>query len=127
MKRYLKRMLFLKIRRRKRYRVKDGAYVMLSNFPGKYQIDDISFGGLSFHCIDSGLKTQDMHQEMKIVADNQPQTVYLVGKIVAENETGELIFEKQKIKRRCVQFDSLNSQSKKALQSFIRRNADVAP
>ncbi len=127
MNRYLKRILSLKLRRWRRYRVKDGAYVVLSNFPGKYQIDDIGFGGLSFHCIDTGLKTQNTHQEMKIIADKQPQTVYLVGKVVAESETGELIFENKKIKRRCIQFDRLNHQSKKALQDFIKNNADVAP
>ena len=124
--RYLKRILSLKLRRRRRYRVKDGAYVMLSNLPGKYQIDDIGFGGLSFHCIDNGHKTQSSHQEMKIIADNQPLTVYLVGKVVSESETGELIFEKKKIKRRCIQFDRLNSQNKKALQDFIRNNADAS-
>ncbi len=127
MKRYLKRILSFKLRRRRRYRVKDGAYVMLSNFPGKYQIDDIGFGGLSFHCIDNGHKPQSTHQEMKIVADNQPESVYVVGKVVAESETGELIFEKKKIKRRCIQFDRLNSQNKKALQDFIKNNADLAP
>lgn len=127
MNRVLKRILSLKVRRRRRYRVKDGAYVMLSNFPGKYQIDDIGFGGLSFHCVDTGLQPHASHQEMKIVTDHQPQTVYLVGKVVAESETGELIFEKKKIKRRCIQFDRLNSRSKKALQDFIKNNADVAP
>ncbi len=127
MKRYLKRILSFKLRRRRRYRVKDGAYVMLSNFPGKYQIDDIGFGGLSFHCIDNGQKPQSTHQEMKIIADNQPESVYLVGKVVAESETGELIFEKKKIKRRCIQFDRLNNQNKKALQDFIKNNADVIP
>ncbi len=124
MKRYLKRILTFKLRRRRRYRAKAGAYVMLSNFPGKYQIDDIGFGGLSFHYIDNGMKTQDSHQEMKIAADHQSQTVYVVGKVVAESETGELIFEKKKIKRRSIQFDRLSSQNKKALHSFIRNNAE---
>ena len=127
MNKYLKRIFSLKLRRRRRYRVKHGAYVMLSNFPGKYQIDDIGFGGLSFHCIDNGQKTQNTHQELKIIADNQPQTVYLVGKVVAESETGELIFEKKKIKRRCIQFDRLSSQNKKALLAFIKNNADASP
>lgn len=127
MNNYFKRIFSFKIRRRRRYRVKTGAYVMLSSIPGKYQIDDIGFGGLSFHCIDSGQKSHSTQQEMKIIADHHPQTVYLVGKVVGESETGELIFEQKKIKRRCIQFARLNSQNKKALQNFIKNNADAGP
>ncbi|MEJ2156048.1 MAG: hypothetical protein P8X96_11980 [Desulfobacteraceae bacterium] len=126
MNRYLKRILTFKLRRRRRYRVKHGAYVMLSNIPGKYQIDDIGFGGLSFHCVDNGLKPYPTHQDMRIIAANQSQTVNIVGKVVAESETGELIFEKKTIKRRCIQFDRLNSQNKKALQNFIKNNMDTS-
>lgn len=123
MNKLIKRVFSLKIRRRRRYRLRNGAYVVLSNFPGRYEIEDIGYGGLSFHCIDNGLKTKNGSQNIKIVAENHPHAVHLVGRIVSENETGELIFEKQKIKRRSIRFDQMNNQTKVELEAFIKNNA----
>lgn len=127
MNEYIKRIFSLKIRRRRRYRVKSGAYVILSNSSGKYQIDDIGYGGLSFHCVDNGLKSKESTQQIKIVTENQDQALVLGGRIVAESETGELIFEKKRIKRRSIQFDRMSTQHKKDLENFIRNNADTGP
>jgi len=59
------------------------------------------------------------------MAKNQPLAVYLAGTIVAENETGELIFENKKIKRRSVRFDHMNMQNRRDLESFIKSQADT--
>ena len=122
MKQLLKRVLAFKVRKKRRFRVKAGAYVLLSNAPGRYQIEDIGAGGLSFHYIDNGLKTRNASQQLKIIADNQPVAVHLAGRIVSESDIGELIFERQKIKRRSIQFDRMNSQTKHDLDVFIKQN-----
>ncbi|MGD9364730.1 MAG: hypothetical protein PVH87_03470 [Desulfobacteraceae bacterium] len=123
MNQLIKRVFALKIRRRRRYKLRNGAYVVLSNFPGRYEIEEIGYGGLSFHYIDNGRKTNNGSQNIKIVSENHLHTVHLAGRIVSENETGELIFEKKKIKRRSIRFDKMNNQTKVKLESFIKNNA----
>lgn len=123
MNQLIKRVFSLKIRRRRRYKLRNGAYVVLSNSPGRYEIEEIGYGGLSFHYIDNGRKTNNGSQNIKIVSENHPYTVHLAGRIVSENETGELIFEKKKIKRRSIRFDKMNNQTKVELGAFIKNNA----
>jgi hypothetical protein len=52
---YLKRLLLLRMRRKRRYRVRGGLYVILDGFPGRHVVDDISSGGLSYYYVDNGL------------------------------------------------------------------------
>ncbi len=120
----LKRVFSLKIRRRRRYRVRTGAYVIISAGIGKYQIDDISSRGLSFHYIDNGWRTKSGSYDLKVVAENQPFSIHLVGRTVDESETGELIFQKEKIRRRSVRFESMNRKQKKDLRTFIKNVID---
>ena len=107
MSEFIKRFFSLKIRRRRRYRVKNGAYVILSAHPGKYQIDDIGFGGLSFHYMDNGFRPKVGEYDLRVISENQPNTIQLIGRTVDDSETGELIFQKEKIKRRSIRFESV--------------------
>ena len=122
MSEFIKRVFSLRIRRRRRYRAKSGAYVILSAHPGKYQIDDIGFGGLSFHYIDNGYRPKRGSFDLRVTAEDQPSTIQLVGRTVHECETGELIFQKEKIKRRSIRFESLSRKQKKDLKAFIKNN-----
>lgn len=121
----IKRVISLKIRKRRRYRLRKGAYVVLSSSPGRYQIDDIGIGGLSFHFIDNGFKPKNASQEIKIAAESQSNAIHLAGKIVADSEIGELIFQRQKIVRRSICFDRMPHQTRKELEYFIKNNVDA--
>ena len=115
----LKRFIGMKIRRRRRWRAGNGIYVKLSHTIGKFQIDDIGMGGLSFHYIDTGLPSRNVTHDLKILSENQPAVIELEGRVVAENDTGELIFQKKKIKRRSVRFERLNSEQRQQLKVLI--------
>jgi hypothetical protein len=119
---FIKRLLFLKIRRRRRYRLKDGAYVVVGAHAGKFEIDEIGSGGLSFHYIDNGFRSKGGEYDLRVVTENQQDTIRLIGRTVNESETGELIFRKAKIKRRSVRFESLDRQQKSDLKLFIKKN-----
>ena len=118
----IKRLLFLKIRRRRRYRLKGGAYVVVGAHAGKFEIDEIGVGGLSFHYIDNGFRSRGGEYDLRVVGENRQETIRLVGRTVDESETGELIFRNAKIKRRSVRFESLDRRQKSHLKLFIKNN-----
>ena len=120
MNEFVKRVFSMKIRRRRRFRLKGGAYVVLNASPGRYQIDDIGYGGLSFHYIDNGYRSSGRSLPLRIMAENQ--TVRLNGRTVDENETGELIFHNEKIRRRSIRFETMDRRQKKDLKAFIKNN-----
>jgi len=120
MNEFVKRVFSMKIRRRRRYRLKVGACVVLNASPGRYQIDDIGYGGLSFHYIDNGYRSSGRSFPLRIMGDNQ--TVRLNGRTVDENETGELIFHNKKIRRRGIRFETRDRRQKKDLKTFIKNN-----
>lgn len=122
MNEFVKRVFSLRIRRRRRYRLKGGVYVVLNTSSGKYQIDDIGYGGLSFHYIDNGYRSSGRSFPLRIMAENQTEIVRLKGRTVDENETGELIFHKKKIRRRSIRFESMDRRQKKDLKAFIKNN-----
>ena len=118
----IKRLLFLKVRRRRRYRLKGGAYVVIGGHTGKFEIDEIGVGGLSFHYIDNGFRSKGGEYDLRVVGEKQQQTIRLIGRTVDESETGELIFRNAKIKRRSIRFESLDSRQKIDLKLFIKNN-----
>ena len=119
----IKRLLRLKIRRRRRRRAGKGLYVVVNRTAGRYQIDDIGMGGLSFHYVDSGLQPSSGSYDLRIVSDNQHLAVEVEGKIVAENETGELVFQRKRIKRRSIRFERVNRQQRIDLKALLDRCA----
>ncbi len=116
---FLKRVFCLKIRRRRRWRAGNGLYVVLNRSASKFQIDDIGMGGLSFHYIETGLQSRNGSYDLKIVSENQPTAVEIEGKTVAENETGELIFQKKRIKRRSIRFERVNRRQRRELKALL--------
>jgi hypothetical protein len=119
---YLKRLLLLQMRRKRRYRANGGLYVILDSCPGKHIVDDISSGGLSYYYIDNGLRPKSGLFGLKILSETHRLTVDLAGKTISDRETGELIFQNQKIKRRSIQFERMNGRQKKELRDLIKIN-----
>ncbi len=120
MPKMFRRLLSLRIRKRRRYRAKNGLYVVPPSSLGKNQIDDISLGGLSFYYVDTGARPLKRGYAVKVMADSQLASVQIPCRTVSDSETGELVSQNQKIKRRSVRFEKLTMQQKKALKSLIK-------
>lgn len=117
---YLKRLFLLQMRRKRRYKTSGGLYVILDNFPGKHVINDISTGGLSYHYVDNGLRPKRGAYGLKVLLENPRLAVELAGKTISDCETGELIFQNQKIKRRSIRFERMNRRQKQELKDLIK-------
>jgi hypothetical protein len=117
---YLKRLLLLQMRRKRRYRVSGGLYVITDSFPGKHVVDDISLGGLSYYYADNGLRSKSGAYGLKVLLEIPRLAVELAGKTISDRETGELIFQNQKIKRRGIQFERMNGRQKQELKDLIK-------
>jgi c-di-GMP-binding flagellar brake protein YcgR len=115
----LKRFIGLKIRKRRRYRPVHVLYAIVENSGVKNQVDDISLGGLSFYFIDNGFRPKKNSYTIKLYGRNSPEYVEVACKTISESETGELVFQNKKIKRRSVKFERLNSQQKEKLKRLI--------
>ena len=120
MARYLKRLFLLQMRRRRRYRVRNGLYVVLDSYPGRHQVDDISSGGLSFYYVDNGLRPKSGAYGLRVMSEQHRLAVELAGKTISDRETGELIFQNQKIKRRSIRFEHMNRRQKQELKDLIK-------
>lgn len=117
---FMKRLLLLQMRRRRRYRTNGGLYVILDSLPGKHVVDDISAGGLSYHYVDTGLRPKRGAYGLKVLLENPRLAVALAGKTISDCETGELIFQNQKIKRRSIRFERMNRRQKQELKDLIK-------
>lgn len=117
---YLKRLLLLQMRWRRRYRASNGLYVILDSYPGRHQVDDISSGGLSYYYADNGLLPKSGRYGLRVMLESHRLAVELAGKTICDRETGELIFQNQKIKRRSIRFERMNPRQKKELQDLIK-------
>lgn len=117
---YLKRVLLLQMRRRRRYRTSGGLYVVFDSFPGKHVVDDISSGGLSYYYVDNGLRLKHGAYGLRVLSESPRLAVELAGKTISDHETGELIFQNKKIKRRSIRFERMNRRQKKELMDLIK-------
>jgi hypothetical protein len=116
---YLKRLFLLQMRRKRRYRSNGSLYVILDSFPGRHAVDDISAGGLSYHYVDNGLRPKRGAYNLKVCLENPRLAVELAGITISDRETGELIFQNQKIKRRSIRFERMNRRQKQELKDLI--------
>ncbi len=122
MKNMITRLLTLRLRKRRRFRVKDGIYVVQGRYlsSGKNQINDISMGGLSFYYIESANRISRDQQSVTLLTDTPNSAMQMPCKVVCDDSTGELIFSNQSVKRRCVKFGRLNAEQKKQLKELIK-------
>lgn len=122
----LKRLLLLEVRKRRRWRSLGSIYAVVSGY-GRHEVDDISFGGLSFHYTEGGLPKGKGAYGLSIRGHNHAsEMVRVKGRTVSDEEVGELVFQNKKIKCCRVRFEPLNSDQKKALKSIIKSHRDTA-
>ncbi len=117
----LKRLVALKLRRSRRYRPRNNLFVILEHSRAKNPVGDISMGGLSFYYLDKGLKIGKGSYELKLAPSNGPPLSGVTFTTVSDNETGQLIFQKQKIKRHSVRFENLTKDQKTRLKFIINQ------
>lgn len=117
---FLKRLLSLKVRKQRRYRLMDGVFVIYEQSPAKNQVDSISLGGLSFYYVDTGMRIDKGSYELSVLTNNHLHVGKVPFKAVSDVETGELIFRGKKIKRQGVRFEHLSSPQKNQLKEIIR-------
>ena len=119
---FLKRLLTLRIRKRKRFTTKDGVYVVMENSFLKNQVDNISMGGLAFNYEDHGYKLGKGSYELKVIADKNIVMDRVTFKRVSDFPVGEVLYPYRKIKRFSVQFAGLTSAQKAQLRFFLLNN-----
>lgn len=119
----IKRILTLRFRKQRRYKVRDGIYVAYEQSLFKNQIDSISLGGLSFYYVDDGTKIEKGSYQLALFSKNRLFVGNVPFKTVSDVETGELIFRSKKIKRQSVHFMHLSPAQKNRLKEIIHNYA----
>jgi hypothetical protein len=116
---FLKRLITLRVRKSKRYRARDGVYVVYDQSMSKNQVDSISMGGLSFYYVDNGMKIEKGSYELSLINRNRVCLGKVPFKTVSDTETGEILFRNKKVKRQSVRFDNLSGSQKNQLKAII--------
>lgn len=128
MEEFLKRLLTLRVRKKRRFKVKKGLSVVVNGASGigRNRINDIGMGGLSFYYTDYGNSTDNStkKQNLSVIPDGRPAIIHIPCRTVCDSETGELIFPNQRIMRRSVKFGRMNDYQKRQMRDLIKEFAD---
>lgn len=119
---FIKRLLTLRIRKRRRFTAREGVYVVMENSFIKNQVDNISMGGLAFNYEDVGYKLGKGSYELKVIADKGVVVDRVPFRRVSDFPVGEVLYPYRKIKRLSVQFDGLTNAQKTQLKYFLQNN-----
>lgn len=120
---FLTRLLTLQVRKRRRYKAKDGIFVVYEQSLSKNQIDTISMGGLSFYYIDNGMRIDRGSYQLALFSKDRLHLSKIPFKTVSDVETGEILFRNKKIKRQSVHFKELTGPQRNQLKQIIAQYA----
>lgn len=124
MEEFLRRLLTMRVRKKRRFKVKKGVSVIVSGATsiGRRRIDDIGMGGLSFYYTENGNSDGNgtTMTNLSVIPEGQPAIVHIPCRTVCDDETGELIFPNQRVKRRSVKFGRLSEYQKKQMKNLIK-------
>lgn len=115
----IKRLLTLQFRKQRRHRAKDGVYLAYGHAMARHQLNDLSMGGLSFYYVDKGRRISHGFRELSLIDRNRVCLGGMPFQTVSDIETGEVMFQKKKVKRMGLRFDGLNRQQRRKLKAFI--------
>jgi hypothetical protein len=115
----LLRLITLRVRKNRRYKARDGVYVVYDQSMSKNQVDNISMGGLSFYYVDNGIKIDKGSYELSLINRNRICLGKIPFKTVSDTETGEILFRNKKVKRQGVRFDNLSGSQRNQLKAII--------
>ena len=116
---FFKRLITLRVRKNRRYKARDGVFVVYDQSMSKNQVDNISMGGLSFYYVDNGMKIDKGSYELSLINRNRVCLGKVPFKTVSDTETGEILFRNKKVKRQSVRFDNLSGSQKNQLKAII--------
>ena len=122
MKQFLKRILLLGLRKKKRYKAKSDVFIKLQNAVHKIQIDEISLGGLSFFYTENGYPVGRSSRHLCLRAGCCDLVDMIPFKIISDTNAGESIHQKCRIKRMSIKFDGLSFQQKRLLKNIIQHH-----
>lgn len=125
MNRIFKRLLSLKFRTGRRYKVKPGVYVVYNHGLNKNQVNDVSMGGISFYYVDHGYSIDRGADQLKLVSDGHTLLGKIPFKRVADEETGQLLLEKKGVRCQRVKFTRLTHLQRKQLRAFIGTHTEI--
>jgi hypothetical protein len=120
----LKRLLTLRLRKKKRYQVKNGVYVEYDQSMSKNQVESLSMGGLSFYYVDQGMRIDKGSYELSLTDRNRIFLRKVPFKTVSDIERGEVLFRNTRVKRQSVRFDNLTQTQKRRLSAIIANYTD---
>jgi len=122
METFIKRLLTLKIRKKRRFKVKKGVSAVLGGATslGRNQINDIGMGGLSFYYTDNGNSVTHKSHNVSVIPDGRPTISHIPCRTISDADTGELIFPNQRVKRRSIKFERLSVRQKKQVKQIIK-------
>lgn len=123
MKQFIKRILLLGMRKKKRYKVKSDVYVKLQNAVNKNQIDEMSLGGLSFYYNDNGHPVGRSSRHLSLLAGCCDLVNMIPFKIVSDTNAGESMNFKYRIKRMSIKFEGLSFKQKRLVKNIIRHHS----
>lgn len=116
-----KRLFELKIRKQLRYKIMEGVFVTYERSRLKNQVDNLSLGGLSFYYVDDGTRIDKGSRRLSVFTQNDIHITNVKFKAVSDIETGELIFNKKKVKRQGVCFEKLSQPQKNQIKKIIKK------
>jgi len=120
MKQYIKRILRLGLRKKRRYKVKSDVFVRLQNAAYKNQVDDISLGGLSFYYDDNGYPVGRSSRHLSLLAGCCDLVDMIPFRIVSDTHAGESMHLRCRIKRMSIKFNKLDFNQKSLLKNIIQ-------
>lgn len=124
---FIKRILTFRIRKKRRFKARDGLCVLTGTSLNQNQIVDINMRGLSFYYVDQGIKLGKGSNKLTFLTNNS----LLMGKVpyqkVSDVETAELIFQNKKIRRQGVRFGRLSFTQKHKLRYIINNFTQEGP
>lgn len=121
MKNIVSRFFGLKVRKNKRYRAKNGVFVIFENTFSINQVGDISMGGLSFYYEYKGAVTGKGANLLKVSACEDLLLSNLPFEMVSDSEAGAFVSNNIRIMRQSLRFGHMKADQKATLKQIIRR------
>ncbi len=124
MKNIMGRFLRLQVRKHKRYRARNGVFVIFENVFSKNQVGDISMGGLSFYYEYRGRISGKGAGMIRVFANDQLYLKQVPFEMVSDGEAGAFVFKNKTVMRQSIRFVHMTHGQKDILKSIIHGFTD---
>lgn len=118
---FIKRMLTFRLRKKRRFKAREGLYIFLGNSLTPNQVYDINMRGLSYYYVDQGINPGKGSRQLTLVTRNNLLVAKLPYETVSDFESAEIMFQNKRIKRRSVRFGKLSFSQKSKLKDTLKK------